>query len=206
MKLTTRRHLIKKHNINFQNKAILILSMALFFGQSFSQEPRQIKKHSVGLGVGQTFLISDFADNGEDSITAFDLYHSYSVSYSFDLFSNIHYSSHSKGANKTKLMGINTSIKSRLYEFDSFSPYLMGGLGFYSPKLTRTIGSRQITSDSKFVFGFNLGAGIDLSLSKTLTLGLLAHYHHPLKVAQDGQPSINGSYLKILMALFYKFP
>ena len=34
----------------------------------------KLKVHSVGIGIGQTFLFDDFEDNGDDSITA-DLFY-----------------------------------------------------------------------------------------------------------------------------------
>ena len=59
-----------------------------------SSEPRipgEINKHSLGIGLGQTFLRSDFHEHGTDKITP-DIYYNYSASYSFDFTANAHYS------------------------------------------------------------------------------------------------------------------
>ncbi|MCR9203128.1 MAG: hypothetical protein NXH75_01015, partial [Halobacteriovoraceae bacterium] len=53
--------------------------------------PNGIRKHSLGIGVGQTFVAGDFNDTGEDQIT-WDLLYNYSASYSFDLLTNFHHS------------------------------------------------------------------------------------------------------------------
>ena len=88
---------------------------------------RQLQKHAFGIGLGQTFMIRQFDKYGEDKITA-DLLYTYTASYSFDLLVNIHSSEHSRKDKKVFLRGYTMSIKGRSYEFDSFSPFLLGGL------------------------------------------------------------------------------
>ena len=46
---------------------------------SLNEQP--LGAHSLGIGLGQTFLTGDFGENGEDSITV-DLYYKYKASYS----------------------------------------------------------------------------------------------------------------------------
>src|SRR4051812_36679505 len=51
--------------------------------------PGTIHTHSVGFGLGETFLLGQLKDHGDDSIT-FDALYSYSASYTFDLFIDAH--------------------------------------------------------------------------------------------------------------------
>ena len=53
----------------------------------------ELKVHSLGVGLGQTFVRGHLARHGEDKITL-DGYYNYSVSHSFDMVLNFHYSQH----------------------------------------------------------------------------------------------------------------
>ncbi|EQC44412.1 hypothetical protein [Bacteriovorax sp. DB6_IX] len=94
---------------------------------------RKLKVHSLGVGIGQTFLQGDFKDHGEDKITA-DLFYNYSASHSFDFLANFHYSTHEYRKKKVTATGLALGIKAKMFNFDNFSPFATGGLGFYSPK------------------------------------------------------------------------
>ena len=50
---------------------------------------KDLKRHSIGVGIGQTFLSSELGQNGDDSITL-DLYYDYSASYSFGPIKSTH--------------------------------------------------------------------------------------------------------------------
>jgi len=160
--------------------------------------------HSFGIGLGQTFLTGDFGENGEDSITV-DLYYKYKASYSFDLMINAHYSSHDLAEKQSELLGLNAGIKAKLYNFDSFNPYVLGGLGFYLPTVTRFIDSNLKTSESKLSFGTHIGIGGELELNEKFSVGVLAHYHNPFDVKQGNDPEVEGSYYKILFTTLYSF-
>jgi opacity protein-like surface antigen len=161
---------------------------------------REIHKHAVGFGLGQTFLLGNLEKRGDNKITA-DLLYSYTASYSFDLLVNMHSSHHSYKDKDVYLRGYTMSVKGRYYEFDAFSPFLLGGLGFYLP----TIVNDGKHSDEKYTFGFNAGGGIDLRLNEMIIVGLLAQYHKPFEVKQDDMENIRGSYFKLLMTLMYLF-
>lgn len=164
----------------------------------------ELNRHTVALGIGQTFLFGEFKERGEDSITA-DIYYNYSASYSFDMFSNFHYSKHTFGSSYVTLPGLVAGIKARMFNFDSFSPYLLGGLGFYRPKVKRPVDGEMVTSKAKLTFGFNFGAGVDLKLNEHYSVGLVAHYHNPFDVRQETGTDIEGSYFKLLMLAAYTF-
>jgi len=164
----------------------------------------ELKKHSLGLGVGQTFLNGDFDENGEDKIT-FDLLYNYSASYSFDFMMGAHRSSHEFRGKKTVLQGLTMGIKAKLYQIDSFSPYAMGGFGFYAPKLTRIINNVPTESESKTVFGYHIGAGGELKLNRNVAVGLLGQYHNPFDQKQENQAEVEGSYFKLLITAMYIF-
>ena len=163
-----------------------------------------LQVHSLGIGIGQTFVKGDFEDNGDDKIT-WDLLYNYSASHSFDMMANFHYSKHSYKGRYIRLSGLAIGIKGKLYQFDSFSPYAVGGLGFYSPKTKREVNGSLIESESKVVFGTHLGAGGDLKLNNKFTMGLLGQYHNPFDVKQELGPEVEGSYFKLLITALYSF-
>ena len=113
--------------------------------------PSSFKGHSFGLGLGQTFLHGDFSKNGENSITV-DAYYEYKASYSFDLLINAHFSGHKMGEKESNLTGIAAGIKGKILNFDAFTPYFVGGLGFYLPTVTRSVNNQIVESDSKVTF------------------------------------------------------
>jgi hypothetical protein len=169
-----------------------------------SEVPSGVNKHSIGLGIGQTFLFSDFQKNGENGITG-ELIYSYSASHSFDFVVDLHLSSHEYQDKETKLFGVVPGIKSKLYQFDSFSPYVIGGLGFYRPQLKRYIGNSLVLSEAKTVLGYSFGAGGDLRLNNHYAVGILFQYHNPFDVKQDSGEEVEGSYGKLLLTLSYTF-
>ena len=162
---------------------------------------REIHKHAFGFGLGQTFLLGNFEKKGDNKITA-DLLYSYTASYSFDLLINAHFSHHEYRQKAVWLRGYTMSIKARSYEFDAFSPFLLGGLGFYMPQITD---SDSETSDPKYTFGVNLGGGVDLRLNSKVVTGILAQYHYPFEVKQDETENVRGSYFKLLLTAMYLF-
>lgn len=164
-----------------------------------SYRPR-LNAHSAGLGLGQTFLRGDFQKSGEDQVTP-DFYYAYTASYSFDVVGNLHYSKHREGQRSVTIMGAAAAIKSRLYNFDSLSPFVLGGLGFYRP----TTSESSVDSEGKTVFGSNFGAGVDLRLNTQVTVGALMHYHNPFDVKNDHGANLEGSYYKLLLTLMYSF-
>ena len=163
-----------------------------------------LKKHSIGIGVGQTFLMSDLSDYGEDKIT-WDLFYNYSASHSFDFIANFHSSKHSYQGFYSQITGLALGIKAKTFQFDNFSPFGMGGFGFYQPKVKRNIGGTMTESKTKLTFGFHVGAGADLRLNERFTVGVMATYHNPFDVKQDNQPEVKGSYFKLLMNTFFTF-
>lgn len=169
-----------------------------------SGSPRQLQQHGIGLGLGQTFLMGNYGKYGEDKITL-DLFYSYAASYSFDLLLNAHMSEHKDNSERMKLMGLTSSIKARLVEFDNFSPYVLGGLGFYAPRAKREINGDNDWSDQKLTFGLNFGGGFDLRLNDQYVVGILAHIHSPFSIEQDKGSDLKGYYAKLLITGMYLF-
>ena len=166
--------------------------------------PTLNRKHSVGIGIGQTFVAGDFNDSGEDQIT-WDLLYNYAASYSFDLLANFHHSKHEFDGQYTQLTSLNLGIKSKFYQIDAFSPYAVGGFGFYAPRVNRRINGQLVESDTKVAFGYHLGIGGDLRLNEKVTVGLLGQYHNPFDVKQENAPEVEGRYYKLLITAFYSF-
>ncbi|MDA8792259.1 hypothetical protein N9N67_03385 [Bacteriovoracaceae bacterium] len=161
---------------------------------------REVNKHSVGIGVGETFLFGRYENFGDSKITG-DFYYSYSASYSFDLVLNAHSSSHQFKDDSVWLRGYTMSIKGRPYEFDSFSPYYLAGLGFYTPQIEDDTEKSRV----KTTFGFNLGTGVDLRLNRSMTVGILGHLHKPFDIRQEEMATVSGSYFKLLITTSYTF-
>ena len=162
------------------------------------------KYHAVGVGIGQTFLAGDFSDTGDDSITA-DLFYEYSASHSFDFIANFHYSKHDFRTTSTTVSGLALGIKAKLFNFDSFSPFALGGLGFYGPRMERDFDGTVVKSDSKIVFGYHAGVGAELDLNHRVKVGFMGTMHNPFDVRQETQPEVEGAYYKLLLTIFYKF-
>lgn len=165
-----------------------------------SAASRQINQHGVGIGIGQTFLLGNYQPYGDNKITG-DLFYTYSASYSFDFLANIHASNHEYKNKEIYLRGITFNIKGRSYEFDNFSPYFLGGLGFYQPVISKD----GEESEAKNTFGFNIGAGADLRLNDKFAVGLLSTFHNPFDVKQDQTEDVKGSYFKLLLTTMYLF-
>lgn len=161
-------------------------------------------KHAVGLGLGQTFLMGDFHDNADDSITA-DFFYNYSASYSFDLLGNFHFWNFENGRKEVTLMGLDFGIKSKFYQFDNFAPFVVAGLGFYQPYATRDINGTYYATDKKIVFGSHFGLGGDLRLNDIVSVGILGQYHNPFDIKQDVGGTLEGSYFKLMFTVFYYF-
>lgn len=166
--------------------------------------PGEIHKHSLGIGIGQTFLRSNLSENGNDKITE-DLYYNYSASYSFDFVANAHYSHHTYLNREATTRGLALAIKGKGFQFDAFSPFVLGGLGFYMPSASRIVNGVPTESRKQLVFGVNVGAGVELRLNSEVTIGVIAHYHDPFDVRQDVGPTLEASYMKLLLLVSYTF-
>lgn len=166
--------------------------------------PNEINKHSIGLGLGQTFLRSDFAEHGTDKITP-DIYYNYSASYSFDFLANLHVSKHKYLNRDVTIKGLALSIKGKGFQFDAFAPFFLGGFGFYLPSATRNINGVLTPTREQLVFGMNLGGGVELRLNSKATVGVIAHYHDPFDVRQEVGSDLEGSYMKLLILGMYTF-
>lgn len=168
----------------------------------FHKQLKKKKRHFVGFGLGQTFLRSDFQDNGQNSITP-DIHYDYEASHSFDFTTNLHFSRHKHQERYTQIFGLALGVKGKLFQFDYFSPYLMGGLGFYIPKLKRDSGEELQETKSQSVLGIHFGAGAELILNYKVKVGIFLHYHNPFDVKQDVGRKVEGSYYKLQMIGYY---
>ena len=165
---------------------------------------RRLQQHGLGFGLGETFLLGNYAKNGSDKITL-DILYSYAASYSFDLLLNAHMSEHKDKNDRMKLMGLTSSIKGRFVEYDNISPYFLGGLGFYAPQAKRKVGDDQEWSDRKITFGLNFGGGVELRLNEHYVVGVLGQMHWPFAIEQNEGSDIKGYYFKLLITGMYLF-
>jgi hypothetical protein len=171
---------------------------------SSGASPRRLHQHGLGLGLGETFLLGNYSKYGEDKITM-DILYSYAASYSFDLLVNAHMSEHKDKNERMKVMGLTGSIKARFVEYDNFSPYFLGGLGFYAPQAKRSVNGDNEWSDRKITFGLNFGGGMDLRLNDHYVVGVMGQMHCPFKIEQDEGPDVKGYYFKLLITGMYLF-
>jgi hypothetical protein len=104
-----------------------------------------------------------------------------------------------------KVMGLTGSIKARFIEYDNFSPYFLGGLGFYAPQAKRNVNGDNQWSDRKITFGLNFGGGLDLRLNDNYVVGVMGQMHCPFQVRQDEGPDVQGYYFKLLITGMYLF-
>jgi hypothetical protein len=163
--------------------------------------PRRLQQHGIGIGLGQTFLFGNYAKYGQDKITV-DFLYSYAASHSFDLLVDAHISEHKDNSERMKLMGLTGSIKARVFEYDNFSPFFLGGLGFSAPQAER---NNDSDTTRKLTFGLNFGGGVDLRLNDNYVIGILAQMHWPFKVQQDQGSDLKGYYMKLLLTGMYLF-
>lgn len=163
--------------------------------------PRRLRQHGLGIGLGQTFLFGNYAKHGQDKITV-DLLYTYAASHSFDLLVDAHISEHKDNTERMKLMGLTGSIKARVFEYDNFSPFFLGGLGFYAPEAER---NNDSDTTRKLTFGLNFGGGVDLRLNEDYVIGILAQMHWPFKVQQEEGSDLKGYYMKLLLTGMYLF-
>ncbi len=166
--------------------------------------PPAYLRHSVTFAFGQSYLFGDFSDLGEEKVIV-DLFYHYRASYIFQFQLNIHSHEFTLSGQSIRLSSANAAIKAKLYDFDSFAPYILGGLGLYWPEADRFIGSTLTNTDSDTTMGLNFGAGMDLYLNQRFATGFLLHYHLPFRLKYDDQPSLSGHYMKLLVTLTYSF-
>lgn len=160
----------------------------------------KIDKHTVMLGVGQTFLTGDeFNYFGSDSLTL-DFFYIYTPNKSkpFDLVSNFHWHNLKNRNRELNIRSTNFSFRYKFTQFQEFKPYLMGGLGFYNLQSSRN-------EKSKTVLGNTLGAGVDLNLNKNLTIGLNLQHHNPFDATFNTGRTLDGSYNKIMLTIGWGF-
>lgn len=165
---------------------------------------RRLQQHGLGLGIGQTFLLGNYGKSGEDKITG-DILYTYAASHSFDLLVTGHNSQHQDNKKRMRVRGLTAGVKGRFVEYDNFSPFIHGGLGFYAPQARRRVNTTYKWTDQKITFGLNFGGGFDLRLNDQFVVGIMGTLHAPFKVTQDDQSDLKGYYFKLLLTGMYLF-
>jgi hypothetical protein len=162
--------------------------------------------HSVGFGIGETYLSGDLGKYGESNITM-DLLYSYAATESFDFVADLHRSSHEGKSKSATISGLSLGIRGKIFSYDSLGPYVQGGLGFYRPswKSYDPASQNLSTSETRTVFGWNIGMGTELRLNNHFSVGGLLAWHDPFDVKQSSAPSVEGAYLKFLVTTMYSF-
>ena len=174
-----------------------------------------LKRHSLGIGIGQTILSGDFKNHGENAIAP-DIFYNYSVSHSFDLLINTHWSKHKQAVLRssrntfTELAALAIGVKGRFFQFDLFSPFAVAGLGLYYPRIRKQEPGETVPTKTKatVTFGHHLGGGVELELNNHFSLAFMGHYHNPYDIKHDTgerEVKVEGAYFKLLVVAFFIF-
>ena len=156
--------------------------------------PKGPKKHKVMFGIGQLFLFSDFSEKGNDKITS-DLEYIYMSQEKFDVTLNTHFFSTERRNQDIHVWAVAPSIKYNLYKKESVTFYGKGAFGFYNIEV----------EDSKWVFGTNLGTGVEVDLNDKYVVGMKWDYHMPFEVRYSDGTEVDGSYMRLLIQMGLKF-
>jgi hypothetical protein len=166
--------------------------------KNYKQElpPLSPGTHNFSLGVGQIFLMGSLSNEYENNLGT-QAHYTYGVSDLFSFESDFGYSSHSNG--NFGLLNLDAALRTNLIYFDQLVPFASVGLGFYHPSKTYSDNSKV----SAFLFGMELGGGVDLLLNKKLFFGTRLNYHNMFdstKVASNGvSRTIGGSFLSFMI-------
>lgn len=192
--------------MTFKKKLTLLTAIFLmtFFSVIAAADParseKKIHSHTIGYGVGQTFLFGDYKDIADNHL-GHQFFYSFKTSYSFDFSSGIHLSRHDEDNRDLKMAALWTNIKATFFDFDTFAPFVTGGFGFYWPRVE----AGPLESKSKTVFGINFGVGADLQFNSHWAIEFLTHFHKPFATRYENNQKIKGSFFNILIALLYTF-
>jgi hypothetical protein len=166
-------------------------------------------QHGAGIGIGQVFLLGDFAESFSNSV-GFDAMYSYEASDIFGLLTHITYSSHSNGddTNTLRLIGVSPDLRISLAYIDKLVLYAFTGFGLFSAN--QKLGN---SSGSVITFSFNAGGGFGLALGPHFQfgtqLGLWSIFNKNAKTTSDGggvgTMEIGGTTLNLLVTGTYLF-
>jgi opacity protein-like surface antigen len=154
--------------------------------------------NNLALDIGQNFLIgSDFQD-----AIGLQATYTYGVSPLFAFATSMGYSSHSEG--KYSKLAILAGPRLNLSSYDSITPYVNAGLGFYRA-------SRSVNQDNNLsgtLFGLHFGGGADLQLTKETFFGASLTFHQLFGTQQDtsiGPVDVASNYADFMAHIGYTF-
>jgi len=158
--------------------------------------------HNLAIGIGQIFLMGDLSKNYDNAI-GYELNYTYGVSDLFDFEANFGYSSHSSSA--FSMWHTGAGVRTNLVYFDQLVPFFTAGLGFFDPSYTLPAGATV----SGLVFGMQLGAGVELLLSKQVFFGTRLTFNDAFSSTKKGSDGVNhdigGSFVSFLLHIGYTF-
>lgn len=195
---------MKKTFLSLVVSLFLFISSKAFAQQASGSSGGGSGRHGAGFGVGQVFLLGDFADPFSNGL-GMEFFHSYDASEMFGLMTIINLSNHSNAdeSNKLSLRGITPNLKMNLIYFDRFSVHALAGIGVYF--INEKLGVRE---GSVTTMGFNFGTGFDLTLSDHFRFGTQLKFHSIFE-AKDTSLSppmtIGGTYMGLFLNLTYLF-
>lgn len=156
--------------------------------------------NNISIDVGQVFLMGDLGSSYNDSIGS-RLHYTYGVSELFGFDTSFGYSSHSSGrmSMTTALAGMRMNIA----WYDKVVPFFNFGLGFFRPSYDIRIGNVR-NSIAPVLFGFHLGPGVTLELTKRMYFGASLTFHNMFgteTILSDGtQHDVGGAYTSFLLS------
>lgn len=156
--------------------------------------------HNLSVDVGQVFLLGDLGSSYNDSIGS-RLHYTYGVSDLFGFDASFGYSSHSSGrmSMTTALAGMRMNVS----WYDKVIPHFNFGLGFFRPSYDIRVNNIR-NSISPVLFGFHLGPGVTLELTKRMYFGASLTFHNMFgteTVLSDGsQHDVGGAYTSFFLS------
>lgn len=96
---------------------------------------------------------------------------------------------------------INFALGHNFIKVDSFYLSPLIGLGIYLPKVKRPINGQLLDTESKAVFGANLGIDLLLKLNESYGVGFKYQLHAPFSIKQVIGEELHGHYSNLIIKL-----
>jgi hypothetical protein len=157
-------------------------------------------KHFLSLGLGHISIYRDFNDYGESGLLPSFIYSYEREKKYFPVLELHHYKNNYRGM-FFSTSSINFALGHNLINVDSFYLSPLIGLGIYLPKVKRPIDGQLLDTESKAVFGANLGIDSILKLNESYGVGFKYQLHAPFSIKQVIGEELHGHYSTLIIKL-----
>ncbi|MFC2088723.1 OmpA family protein [Calditrichota bacterium] len=181
--------------------ALSLIVTLLTFNLSYSQ-PSTAGRIGIGLKGGIATYYGDVADRAWKPHFGLSAYNWLSDQFALGIETGFTILEAGKGVNyfKNDLFYLGVGLKAKLFVKANAQPYLLAGIE--GLRMTpKDINNNSLPVDSKFQFGFQLGAGLAVFLSDNYSLDLQGIYHPTLTDKLDGFAGTGGNDSYVTTAL-----